>query len=289
MFMGIVVSSSIDSSHFDLSRSRNAVNQRDFTQGLVSALWALYFHFVFRHLNAKEDYRLFKFWMKLTLELPVKSERDYRVAGMSKEENKQFWLRENHINTICYRVVNWYTFILCLMFSFQLFLVKLSAALSGVLVKGGPYHERIRSLHSWKRDLTVLTFRFDRVDISSTYILFQAFHVIQTSHASFSFIHCFFSVNLYCLTCMRFFTKRFRGIRRRLERMCSPRMTNPIHRRKLAKMFVEYNQVHQDLLLINEFFNSYIGFNSISFFSIGLLSTFVILLDIDWMWVNSIY
>ena len=71
--------------------------------------------------------------------------------------------------------------------------------------------------------------------------------------------------------------------------MCSPRMTNPIRSRKLAKMFVEYNQVHQDLLLINEFFNSYIGFNSISFFLIGVLSTFVILLDFDWMWVNSIY
>ena len=92
----------------------------------IAGLWSLSFHFVFNHLNSKNDYRLYKVWMKLTLELPVSSDRDYRVAGLSVEENKKFWLMENRVNHIWSQVINYYTAFVSLIFSSQLFFVKFS-------------------------------------------------------------------------------------------------------------------------------------------------------------------
>ena len=92
----------------------------------IAAIWSLFFHFVFNHLNSKNDYRLYKVWMKLTLELPVSSDRDYRVAGLSVEENKKFWLMENRVNHIWSQVINYYTAFVSLIFSSQLFFVKFS-------------------------------------------------------------------------------------------------------------------------------------------------------------------
>ena len=51
----------------------------------MAGLWALCFHFVFNYLNAKNDYRLMRFWMKLTLELPIRSDKDYKVMGLSRD------------------------------------------------------------------------------------------------------------------------------------------------------------------------------------------------------------
>ena len=95
----------------------------------MAGLWALFFHFVFNYLNAKNDYRLMRFWMKLTLELPVKSDQDYKVMGLSRKENKAFWTKENYFNRLWNRTLNCY--IVCIGFTFSslLFLVKLSMSL----------------------------------------------------------------------------------------------------------------------------------------------------------------
>lgn len=93
---------------------------------IISGLWSLSFHFVFNGLNAKNDYRLLKFWMKLTMELPVKSDEDYRVAGLSQDENKSFWLKEKHVNQVWNVFMNIYIACIGLTLSSQLFLVKLS-------------------------------------------------------------------------------------------------------------------------------------------------------------------
>ena len=104
-------------------------NSSRFLLSLASSfagIWALFFHFAFNYLNARDDYRLMRFWMKQTLELPVKNDRDYKVAGLSIEENKKFWLTENHINHIYFRVINGYICFVAFIFSSQLFFVKLS-------------------------------------------------------------------------------------------------------------------------------------------------------------------
>lgn len=90
----------------------------------MSGIWTLSYHIVFNYLNSRNDYRLFKVWMKLTLEVPVKNDEDYRVAGIPKEKNKKFWSTEDRVNYVWFRVANWYIVILSLVFSSQLFFVR---------------------------------------------------------------------------------------------------------------------------------------------------------------------
>ena len=205
------------------------------------------YHLVFNHLNGRQGYRLFKFWMKLTMELPVKSDSDYRVAGFS-----QFWLNENSFNHLWCQAINWYTLFLSIIFASQLFFVK-----------------------------------FDGVDIlSPTYILVQSLHVIQTVHGVFSWLHFLYTLNLFYVTCMRFFTKRFRNIGRQLEKMSSSRTVGRADNRKLSRLIAEHHQVHHDLMLINEMFKFQTGFNLIAFFAMGITATYLLLLEIDWRWAN---
>ena len=78
---------------------------------------------------------------------------------------------------------------------------------------------------------------------------------------------------------MRFFSKRFNYIAGHLESLnASERISN----RKLSRLIIDYNQVHYELIQINDFFKYQLGFNLISVYAIGLTLAFVVLLDIDW-------
>lgn len=88
------------------------------------SLWSLSYHLVFNWLNARNDFRLFKFWAKLTLEQPAKSDRDYQVAGLGVADNKRFWMKEDAFNHLCNRAINWYIIVLSLALCSQLFFVE---------------------------------------------------------------------------------------------------------------------------------------------------------------------
>ena len=94
------------------------------SQGIITGLWSLFFHFVFNYLNARNDHWLFRFWIILTFEVPVKNDKFYKVAGLSKKEGKNFWAKENRINYVWFRVLNWYTGIIAALYSTQLFFVR---------------------------------------------------------------------------------------------------------------------------------------------------------------------
>ena len=130
--------------------------------------------------------------------------------------------------------------------------------------------------------------RFEEVEIlSPTYILVQSGHVIHTIHGMSSWIHCLYTINLFYVTCMRFFTTRFAHIRRRLERMS--RLSGRFRRadiHELSRLVIDHNQVHHDLMLINEFFKCYLGFNFVWSFAVNVVTAFFMLLDIGWRWVG---
>lgn len=46
-------------------------------------------------------------WMKITYEIPAKSDRDYRVIGLSRAQNKKFWTEEKRTNARWYRSMNY--------------------------------------------------------------------------------------------------------------------------------------------------------------------------------------
>lgn len=83
---------------------------------------------------------------------------------------------------------------------------------------------------------------------------------------------------------MVFFSKRFNYIGKQVERM---RVSRRNVNRRLSRLIVEHNRVHCDLMLINDFFKFYVGFNLIGFFAFGVIMMFIVLLDIEWRLVNQ--
>lgn len=58
--------------------------------------------------------------------------------------------------------------------------------------------------------------------------------------------------------------------------------TESIDKRKLFKIIIAHNRVHHDLILINDFFKFFVGFNLVSFFGFGIATIFVVILDLNW-------
>ena len=75
-------------------------------------------------------------------------------------------------------------------------------------------------------------------------------------------------------------------IARQVESMS--RTPKPVNDRKLTRLIVEHNQVHHDLILINELFKNYVGYNLIATFGIEVTLSFVVLLDTDWRLANHL-
>lgn len=75
---------------------------------LIAVSWSLTIQFAFNYFNEKKDTL---FWLKLTQEIPTKSE--HRVAGRTKKENQTFWLLEDKINFYWFKILNsWAIFFL---------------------------------------------------------------------------------------------------------------------------------------------------------------------------------
>ena len=123
------------------------------------SVWLSLNQFSFSWLNAKHDYRLFKFWAKLTYEMPAKSDADYAVAGLSRKANKAFWMAEKRFNQIYFRVLNFALGVAYCVYSSQLLFVH---------------------------------FEIDWI----TYILVQTFHVVYLSWFIYMFLGSVFSVNV---------------------------------------------------------------------------------------------
>lgn len=83
------------------------------------------------------------------------------------------------------------------------------------------------------------------------------------------------------MTCMRYFAKRFSYIARQVEKMKRPKLSHHNTNRKMSRLVAEHGIVHHDLMLINDFFKYYLGFNLIMFFAIGVIVIFVSLLDVN--------
>ena len=71
--------------------------------GLVVFSWSLSHYVSFNYFCEEKD---LLFWMKISYEIPAKCDHDYRTVGLSKEENKKFWLQENQLNFYWFKLVN---------------------------------------------------------------------------------------------------------------------------------------------------------------------------------------
>ena len=205
------------------------------TQGATAGCWIAFHFVIFNHLNAKNDYRLYRLWLKLTQELPAKTDQDYKVAGLAKEENTKFWLNENYITQVGYRTITGAIF---------LFLASVNTL-----------------------------FFYIRFDVDwVTYTFFHTLHICHHCFMVFGFMHSIITVTLFVLTIQRFFAKRFHSISKHLRRM---NRNKSIRNRKLFRMICDYKQVEHELLEMNDFFKAYIASNLICFFAFGIPVSFL--------------
>lgn len=217
--------------------------------GLAGASWGLALHLTFNHLNAKNDFRRFKFWMKISHELPVKSEQDYEVFGWTKEKNKRFWQAEKRLNSLWIKVSSYFILLSCVVFSGQLFLV--------------PFDVNI-----------------------TTYILVQTVHVLHSSYSLIVYMHSFFTINLFYVSVMHWTSKRLAHISKKVERLNEPKARTVISAKrinyKIARLIRDCNRVHFDLIELNNFFCFFTGFNLIHFAAVGILAIFIAL-SVNWI------
>ena len=126
--------------------------------------------------------------------------------------------------------------------------------------------------------------RFEGVDIfSAKYILLQTIHVLNAFHSFYAFFHCVFTLSLYHITCMRFFTRRFHHIGKQVKHLNGS--AERVSCQKLSRLIVEHQIVHHELIFINDFFKNYSGYNLLCLFATGVATIFSVLLDIGLMWV----
>lgn len=162
--------------------------------------WQFWIRYVFEYANAKNDFRLFRVWLKLTYEIPAKSERDYRVAGLPTEENKSFWMAEDRFNALFYRAANVFLTFACSLVVAQFFLVQFDVQL-------------------W------------------IYLLVQIVHLVYTNFYIWMFIHLIYTGNVFFLGVVKFFAKKFSHISKRVRRLAM--RTKKVDNRKLARLICE--------------------------------------------------
>lgn len=113
------------SSNQEIKQSNWNLNRRSahLSQPIVSS-WLFAIHFQFNHVLAKDGYHLIRRWMRLTFEAPVKSEREYCIAGLSARKTKQFFEKENAFLVRHHQILNIGLFGCCFIFPLQLFFVR---------------------------------------------------------------------------------------------------------------------------------------------------------------------
>ena len=171
--------------------------------------------FIFSHLNARKDYRLFLRWMAVSNEIPAKTGR---VAGLSRKDNRNFWLKEQNFNYYLYKAVGLMCFLLSVLFSVQLFLV-----------------------------------RYD-VDLL-TYILVQTLNVFHCFHGFYYFNQCLLMTQVFCLQIIYYFSLKFMYIADRLsqnKKMSKRRLARLIHEYQTVQLEVtETNDFFKNFMGIN--------------------------------------
>lgn len=167
-----------------------------------------------------------------------------RVAGLSRAENENFWQSEDHFNHQCCRTIK--TFLIVLSFSYN---------------------------------AMYLLIRYE-VDLC-TYVLFTAIAMAHYTCFVYIFLLTIYMVSLFLLGIFCFFVRRFRYVRKRVERLNAT--YKPSHNRRLARLIYDHNRVHHDLIEMNSFFGNYVGVNAIGFGALGILATFVVIHEsVDW-------
>lgn len=196
--------------------------------------WYSSLFFTFNFLTEWRQHLLLR-WSKITYEVAAKSEADFEVFGLSAEENKQFWLKEAKFNQHYQSGATIFLLNSCVLFS-------------------------IPHYYSHQFDIDTLT-----------YVLMLGLHIAHYCIYCFIFLHAVCTPNLFFVTLLRFFARKFGHIADRLERSLRKDANN----KSLNKQILAFHDVIADMMRMNDLFKAYVGFNLLHCFLFITLVCFV--------------
>ena len=129
---------------------------------------------VFNYLNNKKQ-NLFLKWMKMTYEIPARTDEDYNVVGLSLEENKKFWLKEDEFNYQYNRL-------------YKVLMITTSLILN--------------SQHFF--------LIYEGVDVYA-YVILTIIHIIHDSYFIFLIFHMIYTLNVFFITILLFYSQKIQS------------------------------------------------------------------------------
>ena len=195
--------------------------------GLVTSSWIISLFLVFNTLNAKDNFRLFFEWAKLTGELT--SDRNYKVAGLSRAKYRKFLEAEDRFLDLWSKTLNWCLLAFSFVYNALFFVIK-----------------------------------FD-VDVI-TYVLMQTINIAHTTYFVFTYLPSIYTVSIFYVSIMRLLSLKFNCLAEHVRSMNSTKKKKLVDNRKLSTMIHHYNRVHLELIEMNEFFQAFSGCSFVHFF-----------------------
>ena len=174
--------------------------------------------------------------MKTTNQWP-----NYELVGLSKEENVEFWQKENKIFNLFLKFLNFMIHFTFVLFSLNYFMVSYLIG---------------------KVDLIVIII-VNSLNIIHVYInLIRIFHVLNI------FIY-------FYLVTIKFFTTKFRFLKREI---CELAKHQTISNTKLSKLLFDFNYVYLEMVNMNEYLKYIIGLHLVHYFVLSVNLSFAIFL-----------
>ena len=177
----------------------------------------------------------------MTYEIPAKTDEDYDVVGLPRDENKHFWIKEDEFNYQYSRILNIFIVISGLIFSTQHF------------------------------------FFFSKGVNIYTYVIVSCIHALITIYFIFYFFQMIYTLNCYFVAVLIFFRKKFNYISKQLEHF--PRESAKFNNRELSRLIYDFNYVYLELINLNNYFKKLSGVNLMHFFLSITCAIFIFLLN----------
>ena len=95
-------------------------------KGPTAGFWILNLLIAYRYLNNNKE-ELIMFWLKMTGSVPI--DNKFQLAGISKQKNKAYWIKQNKFNALLSRLFHVYHGVICFIFTLPLYFMRYDANL----------------------------------------------------------------------------------------------------------------------------------------------------------------
>ena len=117
---------------------------------------------------------------------------------------------------------------------------------------------------------------FDGIDIY-TYVIVSIAHFIHASFFIYAIFHMIYTLNVFFITIMNFFRKKFNYISKQLEHIQHEKveLNNP----KLSRLIYDFNYVYLELIHQNNYFKHLSGINFLHYSVSAVFGSFIFMLN----------